>query len=715
MNFVGSLQFGLSPRLPIVMQAEAAECGLACIAMILGHHGRLVDLGFLRRRQRISIKGSTLRDLIAIGGSMGLSARALRLEMRDLIGLRRPCILHWSLNHFVVLDRISNKGLIIHDPARGRREVSFEEASREFTGVALELTPNAEFVRKDERTRLRLRDLFGNTSGFAGSLLQVFLLSLGIELVSLLTPIGSQIIIDEVIVSVDQDLLVTVGLGMGLLLLIQLALGVARSWAIMLAGATINFQWGASLFDHLTKLPLDYFEKRHVGDIISRFGSLSTLQKALTTDLVQAGLDGLMSITMLIMLFVYGGWLGLVAMGASTLDALIRTLAYRSYQESTEGTTVYEARLQTHFIETVRGIATIKLLGIRESRRSVWLNHFVDALNARLRLQRLDLVFNRAHELLFGAERVLLLVLGARMVMGNSMSLGMLVAFLSYRDQFSSRIGNLIASAFQLQMLNVQTDRLADIVRTEPENEGGVCRGSVSPAIAGAPRLRVEGLSLRYSENEHWIFRDVSICFPEGACIAITGPSGCGKTSFLKVLTGLLPTTEGTVFIDDIDIRHLGLAAYRRRIAGVLQSDRLFAGTIGENIYGFASDPDWPRIEECASRAAILGDIRRMPMGFETLVGDMGSSLSGGQIQRIVLARALYRKPEILFLDEATSHLDEANETIVSDALRELRMTRIIVAHRPATIARADVIIPFPELAAQSRGSSASSVCTSIT
>lgn len=693
-----TLQLGLGRRLPVILQAEAAECGMACLAMIMGYHGHFVDLGTLRRRQLISLKGSTMRDLIVLASAMGLATRALRLEMQDLPRLRRPCVLHWGLNHFVVLDKIGKGSITIHDPARGRRTVPLEEVSREFTGVALEAAPSSSFTKKDERNSLRLRHLFSNMSGLTSSLAQILLLSLGIELVALLLPIGAQIVVDEVIIARDHDLLLVVALGLGLLIVVQVALAVARTWAIMLTGATVSLQWSSSLLDHLTKLPLDYFEKRHVGDIISRFSSLSTIQKALTTDLIQAVLDGIMSIGMLIMLFVYGGWLGAIAVATSAIDALIRIMAIQSYQDATDESIINEARMQTHFIETIRGISSVKLLGLRDNRRAAWINHFVDTLNARLRLQRMDMVFARANEFLFGVDRLLLLVLGARMVMSNEMTLGMLVAFLAFKDQFASRVASLVTSAFQLRMLNVQTARLSDIVRTEPEpdSEGGQI--IVAHRTEGVAGLRTNGLSLRYSDNEPWVFKNLSLQIPCGACFAITGPSGCGKTSLMKIMMGLLVPTEGSVLIDGIDIRTLGMAAYRRRIAGVLQNEGLFAGSIGENICGFDAHPDVAWIEECAARAAILDDIRKMPMAFETLVGDMGSALSGGQMQRIVLARALYRKPEILFLDEATSHLDEANEAIIAGVLRELRMTRVIVAHRPATIAHADVIVTFQEL-----------------
>lgn len=694
------LQFGFSRRLPVILQAEAAECGMACLAMILGFHGHAIDLGTLRRRNAVSLKGATLRDLINLADAMGLSTRPLRLELADLRKLRRPCILHWGLNHFVVLQSVGHGRITIHDPAVGRRTISIEEASREFTGVALEAFPNERFVRADEQHDLKLRHLFRNITGAGSSLVSILLLSLGIELIALLMPIGAQIIIDEVIVSADYDLLLTVGVGLAVFLVLQLVISAARTWAIMLVSTTINLQWNTGLFDHLTRLPLNFFEKRHIGDIISRFGSLSTIQKALTTDLVQAVLDGIMSVGMVAMMFIYGGWLGWVAMIATALNACLRLLRYQPYRQSTEQAIVYDARQQTHFIETVRGIASVKLLGLRDRRRSVWLNYLVDSINAKLRLQRLDLIFGRANELLFGADRLVMIILAAQMVMTNKMTVGMLVAFLSYKDQFATRVGSLIASWFQLRMLNVQTDRLADIVLAEQEEEGS---GLPAPAIhdksdlSGAA-LRAEDLSSRYGENEPWILRSADLDIPSGQSVAITGPSGCGKTTLLKVLMGLLAPTEGRVSIDGVDIRAIGGTAYRHQIAGVLQRDGLFAGSIADNICGFDPNPDRGWIDECASRAAIAQDIQRMPMGFESLVGDMGSTLSGGQMQRVVLARALYRRPRILFLDEATSHLDETTETAIVAALRDLQMTRVIVAHRPATIANADVIIPFATL-----------------
>ncbi len=246
-------------------------------------------------------------------------------------------------------------------------------------------------------------------------------------------------------------------------------------------------------------------------------------------------------------------------------------------------------------------------------------------------------------------------------------------------------------------MLNVQTDRLSDIVMTDPEATSTTA--AVPPPCLGEQTangtLSCSGLSARYGTQDPWIFRNISLEVPAGSSVAIVGPSGCGKTTFLKALMGLMETQEGSIRLDGADLESLTLEGYRNRIAGVLQDDGLFSGSIADNISGFSEQVDEAWLVECATRAAIIDDIKRMPMGFETLVGDMGSGLSGGQKQRVILARALYRKPEILFLDEATSHLDELTEHKVAEALRDMNVTRIMVAHRPATIAHADTIYIF--------------------
>ncbi|GBR06100.1 peptidase domain-containing ABC transporter [Asaia siamensis] len=695
MKALNALEFGFQPKTPVILQVEAAECGMACLAMIMGHHGNRIDLPTLRRRFSLSIKGSTLKDLMATAERVGLATRAVRLDLDELSSLRLPCILHWNLNHFVVLTKVSGTKATIHDPAFGRRVLGLDVVSRDFTGIALEAFPNENFRKEDDRETLRLRDLFRHVSGLRSSLLMLGILSLGLEAIAIVMPMVSQVIIDEVVVTSDHELLSTIAAGVALLLFLQLVIACVRQWSVLILGTRVGLQWNAGLFNHLSRLPLDYFAKRHVGDILSRFNAIASIQKTMTTDMVQTIMDGLMAIGMGIMLFIYGGWLGAVALAAVALDVCLRLFTYRLYREANEEQIVFDARQQSHFIETLRGMASVKLLGLRERRRTSWLNLIIDSINVRLRIQRYDLIYGRLAEMIFGADRLIMMVLGALAVMKGAMTVGMLVAFLSYKDQFAGRIGSLISSAFQIRMLSVQTERLSDIVMTEiePCEAAPVLAAETPDAIRGA--LTCTGLSARYGAHDPWIFQNVSLDVPAGRIVAIVGPSGCGKTTFLKALMGLMEVSDGQIALDGHDIAALTLEGYRNRIAGVLQDDGLFSGSIAENISGFAEDPDESWVRQCAAHAAILQDIDRMPMGFDTLIGDMGAGLSGGQKQRLILARALYRKPDILFLDEATSHLDEMTEAQVAAALREMKITQIIVAHRPATIAHADRIYVF--------------------
>lgn len=685
------LQFGFGRSVPVILQSEAAECGLACLAMIMGYHGHPIDIATFRRQQGFSSQGATLRDLVGVANRVGLGSRAVRVDLEELDKLTLPCVLHWSLNHFVVLVERQSKAAVIHDPARGRRVIQEEELSREFTGVALEATPTERFEQKDERQTLRLRDMFRHVSGLKPALAYLFALSLGLEVIALFSPMVSQIIIDEVLVTGDYDLLTTVACAMVVLLLLQMLVASVRSWAVVMFGSRVSLKWNGALFEQLTRLPLDYFTRRHIGDVISRFGALSAIQHTLTIDLVQTILDGIMAVGTGVMLFLYGGWLGAIACVAMGLDILLRLATYDTYRCASEESVVQSAKTQTHFIETLRNMATVKLLNLRERRQTAWLNSVIDSMNIHLRLQRFDLVFGRLADMIFGADRLLILVLGASMVMRGHMSVGMLVAFLSYKDQFASRISSLINTGFKLRMLSIQTDRLSDIVMSTPEPQGFLLP-SPSSHESGRGCLAMRNLSLRYSPDGPWIFRNLSFDIPAGQSVAIVGPSGCGKTTLLKTLMGLQEPSEGEIFMDGSEIRALTVDGYRSRIAGVLQDDGLFSGSIGDNICGFAESPDQILIETCSKLAAIHDDIQRMPMRYESLVGDMGSSLSGGQKQRVLLARALYRSPQILFLDEATSHLDEETEAKVARALQQLNTTRIMVAHRPATVAHANIV-----------------------
>ncbi|MGE5160317.1 MAG: peptidase domain-containing ABC transporter [Betaproteobacteria bacterium] len=684
------LSFSFRRRLRVQLQAEAAECGLACLAMIVCWHGHETDVAALRRRFATSAQGTTLRQLVSIAARMRFTCRPLRLELEELVALRLPCILHWNLNHYVVLTHATRSAIRIADPARGARSLSLAEAGRHFTGVALELQPAAGFVPRRSPPSLSLAALVAGQRGLRASLAQVLVLALALEAVVLASPFFMQWVVDGAIVSGDRDLLLLLALGFGLLLLVQAATAGARSLVILHASTHLSLHWNASLFAHLLHLPVAWFERRHVGDVVSRFGSLATLQRTLTTGFVEAVIDGLMAVATLALMLLYSATLASIAAAAALLYALIRWGTYRPLRSAAEEQVVFAARAESVFIESVRAVATIKLANHEDARQARWMNATVDATNRSTAAETMTIAVRGAQTLLSGGEHLLIVTLGATAVIDGFLSVGMLLAFVAYRAAFSSRVGALVDRWIQFRMLDLHRARLADIA-LEPREDAAddpSARGE-----AGDATIEAVGVSFRYGDDEPWVLRDVHLRIPAGDCVAITGASGCGKTTLLKILTGLLPPTSGEVRIAGVAGARTGVQAHRRRVAAVLQDDQLLAGSIEANIAFFEPGPDRTRVEQCARIAAIHDEIAAMPMGYETLVGDMGASLSGGQKQRVLLARALYRQPDVLFLDEATSHLDVRRECLINEAIRRLPLTRVVVAHRPQTIASADRVV----------------------
>lgn len=672
-----------------MLQGEASECALACLAMIASAHGHYADLSDLRRRFPISLKGATLAQLIRHAEALGFAARPLRLELEELRELTVPCILHWDLNHFVVLKGLKGDRAVILDPAVGERVLLIPSISKHFTGVALELTPTAEFKPADVRRRVRFRDLTGRIRGLSVALTQLFLLALALEVFALAAPLFNQFVIDEVVISGDRELLSVLGIGFALLLVTQTAIGVLRQWLMMRLALDVNYQWSSSLFAHLVRLPPVFFEKRHLGDIVSRFDSLTAMQNTLTTAVIGAALDGMMALLALVILFVYSPVLAAVALVAVAIYGLIRLILYRPFRDATEERLVLAAKEQSHFLETLRVMLPLKLAGREAERRARWQHLLADVFNRDVRTEKLNIVFNMSQTAITGAAALAIFYLGAQLVLDSKLTVGMLIAFVSYQAIFTSRMQALIGHAFDWRMLNLHAERLADIALEPPEAEPRV----ETDIQRLASRIELRNVSFRYAEGEAWVLRDLSLVVEPGESVAIIGPSGCGKSTLMKIILGVHPPTEGDVLLDGVPIRRLGLRHYRTLLGAVLQDDQLLAGSIAENIAFFDPQPDEGRIQAAAALAAVDDEIEGMPMGYQTLVGDLGTSLSGGQKQRILLARALYKQPKILVLDEATSHLDVFNEQRVNQAIAGLNLTRIVVAHRPETIASAGRLI----------------------
>ncbi|MDH4969015.1 colicin V export peptidase/ABC transporter CvaB, partial [Escherichia coli] len=666
------------------------ECGLACLAMICGHFGKNIDLIYLRRKFNLSARGATLAGINGIAEQLGMATRALSLELDELRVLKTPCILHWDFSHFVVLVSVKRNRYVLHDPARGIRYISREEMSRYFTGVALEVWPGSEFQSETLQTRISLRSLINSIYGIKRTLAKIFCLSVVIEAINLLMPVGTQLVMDHAIPAGDRGLLTLISAALMFFILLKAATSTLRAWSSLVMSTLINVQWQSGLFDHLLRLPLAFFERRKLGDIQSRFDSLDTLRATFTTSVIGFIMDSIMVVGVFVMMLLYGGYLTWIVLCFTTIYIFIRLVTYGNYRQISEECLVREARAASYFMETLYGIATVKIQGMVGIRGAHWLNMKIDAINSGIKLTRMDLLFGGINTFVTACDQIVILWLGAGLVIDNQMTIGMFVAFSSFRGQFSERVASLTSFLLQLRIMSLHNERIADIALHEKEEKKPEIE---IVAHMGPISLETNGLSYRYDSQSAPIFSALSLSVAPGESVAITGASGAGKTTLMKVLCGLFEPDSGRVLINGIDIRQIGINNYHRMIAYVMQDDRLFSGSIRENICGFAEEMDEEWMVECARASHIHDVIMNMPMGYETLIGELGEGLSGGQKQRIFIARALYRKPGILFMDEATSALDSESEHFVNVAIKNMNITRVIIAHRETTLRTVDRVI----------------------
>jgi ATP-binding cassette, subfamily B, bacterial CvaB/MchF/RaxB len=579
---------------------------------------------------------------------------------------------------------------VVHDPASGERFFSNADASKHLTGVALELSPSEGFLPKDERARLPFSTFWTQLRGSTHALVQILILSVILETFVIISPFYLQLTVDEVIARGDADFLIVLSLGFGLLTAIKVVSSAIRSLVILIVQNVLHFQIGVRLFHHLVRLPIAYFEKRHIGDILSRFTSIEPIRSALAEGMIAAAIDGLMAVATLAMIFVYSTQLAFVVLAAFVLYVAVRLGLYRLFRKRTLAVIESKAHENSTFIETMRAIQSLKIFNRESDRESHWFNRYADVVSANVRLGRTRIAFATINDALFGMENIVTIYLAGRLALSNSLTIGMIFAFMSYKQHFTEKAVQLVEKALDFCVLELHLERLADIALS-PLERGHDQLLAYTRQLQGQIELR--NISFRYSETEPFVLQDISLVIEPGEFVTIMGPSGGGKTTLIKIMLGLLEPTSGEVLIDGIPLSTMGPRAYREQVGAVMQEDQLLSGSIADNICFFDPSFDQERMVQCARLAGIHEEIMTMPMTYNSLIGDMGSSLSGGQKQRVLLARALYRQPRILLLDEGTAHLDVENEKYINNSLKGLQMTRISVAHRPEISSGADRIL----------------------
>ena len=691
MNAYANIETGLFPRRRVkpIRQSEITECGLACLAMVANFWGHDFDLSALRRRFGVSSRGIGLKQLMETADALGLAPRPVKVGLDNLSAIQLPAILHWDMDHFVVLERVSKGRAYIVDPAQDGRWHDRESLSRHFTGVALELRPARNFQPQSEKKPLRLSQLWSGAVGLKRSIAQAAILSLVLQAHVLAAPYLLQLAVDQALPALDMDLMTVLAIGFGLFALINAGAALLRAFVLLTSGTALAFGIASNIARRLMRLPVDWFEKRSVGDVLSRFQSVIPIQRLLTESAAAALIDGVLAILTFALMLAYSPLLTMIPLASLVFYATFRWLTLPAERRAQNERIAAMGREQSTMIETLRGIVTLRLAGRETIRHAVWQNRLSEALGATYAHERIRLWQASASTLLWSLEIVAVTWLAVSMAIKGGFTVGMIFAFLAYRMQFATATKSLIDKSTEFRMLGLHLDRLGDIALTDEDPGFG------EPAAQEQPfrgEIELRGVSFAYGIHDPEVLKGVDLQVRAGEHLAITGPSGGGKSTLTKILLGLLEPTSGEVLIDGIPLARYGRRAFRGNVAAVLQDDVLFAGTIADNVAGF-EPVDETRLFEAMRAAAIDDDVAAMPMRHLTLVGDMGSTLSGGQMQRILLARALSRGPRLLVMDEGTAHLDAAHEKEVNAAISGLGITRIVVAHRRETLAAADRVV----------------------
>ncbi len=683
--------FARPRRVPVVLQMTQVECGAACLASILGHFGRKVSLAETRSQCGVGRDGTSIGTVARVARAPGMRAKAVSLEPPDLAEVPLPAIVHWEFNHLIVVERWSPGGVDVLDPAVGRRQLTTDEFSTGFTGVALLLEPAPDFEPRaagEPAWRQYLPYLL-RASGATSMLVQLFLTSLVLQILVLGMPLLTRYVVDDVLRLEARELMAAVGVGMVALLAVQVFTVYLRSALLIQLRARFDVQLMVGFVDHILSLPYSFFLGRKSGDLLARLGSNIIIRETLTTQVMAAFLDGVMALVSLVILLSQDQLFFAVTLALAGLHAAIPLISARRLHGLTQRELVTQTDAQSYLSETLGGMRTVKAAGAESRALDRWSDLFYTQVEASRRRGQGVVVVETPVAALRIVSPLLLLWIGAVQVLDGTLTLGSMLALNVLAASALTPIASLVATSQQIQLAAVHLERIADVLQTLSEQHGRPAR----PAFELQGQVELDRVSFRYDRNGPLVLRDVTVTIEPGQKIALVGPTGSGKTTLAMLLLGLYAPTAGAIRYDGRPLDQLDYRDLRRQLGVVLQESFLFSGSIRENIAFNAPGLSLDAVTELGRLAGIHDEIAAMPMGYETLVAEGGSALSGGQRQRLSIARALAHRPAILILDEATSALDAITERVVAENLGRLACTRIVIAHRLSTVRDADLIL----------------------
>jgi subfamily B ATP-binding cassette protein HlyB/CyaB len=679
-------------RFPLVKQLDSSDCGAACLAMILRYWGTRVGLSRLRDMANVTRYGASLLSLAKAAEKLGLSARGVRLAPSDLDTVGLPMIAHWKANHWVVVYKVRGKKVYVADPDRGLVTYRREEFLKHWTGgVALLVEPTSALAQTEQQ-KSSWKRFIPLVASFKTLLLEVFVASLVMDILGLASPIFTQNIIDQVLVRQSLGMLNIMAVGMVIVMIFQTLTSSLRRYLLAFVSRQLDLRLLIMFYRHLLGLPTEYFEKRRVGDFISRFRETAKIRALLTGTVVTTLLDTLMVGVYLALMFYYNVKLTVAMLVFVPIFAFI-TFAFTPVLKSFNRQIFEEhTTAQSLLIESIGGIHTVKAMNIEQGIRWRWEELYTRAVNTSFRFSIIRIFIDAGSSLLNAASAIFLLYVGARMVINGELTVGQLMAFNALMGSVLAPISRLIGLWDDIQETLVSVERLNDVLDSELEQrqpESAIRLNTVSGHI------HFEDVNFAYGEDQANVLNKINLEIHPGQTVALVGRSGSGKSTLIKLLLGFYRPTSGRILVDGTDLAALDLGAYRQCVGSVLQENFLFSGSVKENIALGDPNPKFDKILSAARLANAHDFIQDLPHTYETEVGERGNNLSGGQRQRVCIARTLYQDPSLIVLDEATSNLDLETEKVIQENLDRVldSRTALIIAHRFSTVRKADMIV----------------------
>lgn len=677
-----------SGRIPFITQLSSSDCGAACLSMVLGYYGRSSSVDSVRNALGSTAQGVTARQLADGARRLGLRARGVKLRLEQLQYAPRGTILHWEMNHFVVLDEVNKLGARILDPAVGPRRVTWKDLGERTTGVALLLEPGPDFVT-NSASQSHWKRYMRWLRAAPGYWPRVLTLSIVLQLVALCAPAAMGLTVDKVLPRHDGNLLQLIAVGALVALSVQMLTSFVRSSLLLHMRTYMDAQMTLELNEHLMSLPFTYFQQRSAGDLVMRLSSSAQIRDVLTSSALSTVLDGTMAIVYFVLLLIMTPPLAAIAVGVAFVQAVVVLWSGRRNAELMSEQLAVQAKLSSAQVDAIAAIEPIKSMGAEQRISQRFADLYVDVLNSSLERGRLANVVGTVTGALGFIGPTSILLTGASFVLDNKLGVGGMLGLSALGSAFLTPVGALVATFTQLQTLRSYVHRVEDILDTprEPKPE------TAQPVVKLQGAIELTELHFAYESSPVPVLQHVNLRVQPGEFLAIVGPSGSGKSTLARLLSGLISPSSGSITFDGIDQKQWDPSVLRSLLGMVTQDTRLLASSVRANITLF--DPAIPLsdIEAAAKLAEIHEDVMRLGLGYDTILSDGGGSLSGGQRQRLSLARALLRSPAVLVLDEATSQLDTVTERKVQEHLHQLACTRIVIAHRLSTIRHADRIV----------------------